>query len=296
MNIAKKRIRPAKIAIHLFFIVLTIVFVLPLALVVSTSLSSEESLLQHGYSFFPHEFSLFAFEYLFKAPQALLNAYGVTILITVIGAASGLLLTAMIAYAISRRDYKLARPLTFYVFFTMLFSGGLVPWYILISQYLHLKDTIWALILPMMVSPFNIIVMKGFMAKIPMEIIESGKMDGAREWQIFFRIIMPLSTPALATIGLLISFTYWNDWYLGLLFINNDNLVPLQLLLIRMMNSIDFIKNMDVSMSMSININDFPDLSVRMAMVMLAAGPMLFVFPFFQKYFVQGLTVGSLKG
>ncbi|GBF76502.1 carbohydrate ABC transporter permease [Paenibacillus sp. 598K] len=296
MNSAIKGRKPAQMAIHLFFILLTILFVLPLALVISTSLSSEQSLLEHGYSFFPREISLVAFEYLFKAPQALLNAYGITALITGVGASCGLLLTAMIAYAISRRDYRLARPLTFYVFFTMLFSGGLVPWFILISQYLQLKDTIWALILPMMISPFNIIVMKGFMAKIPMEIIESAKMDGAREWQIFFRIIIPLSTPALATIGLLISFTYWNDWYLGLLFINNDNLVPLQLLLVRMMNTIDFIKNMDVATSMNMNIHDFPDLSVRMAMVMLAAGPMLFVFPFFQKYFVQGLTVGSLKG
>lgn len=296
MNTAKKNLKSSNIAIHLFFILLTILFVLPLVLVISTSLSSEQSLLKHGYSFFPHEFSLVAFEYLFKAPEALLNAYGITIIVTVLGTVCGLMLTAMMAYAISRRDYRLSRPLTFYVFFTMLFSGGLVPWFILISQYLQLKDTIWALILPMMVSPFNIIVMKGFMAKIPMEIIESAKMDGAREWQIFFRIIIPLSTPALATIGLLISFTYWNDWYLGLLFINNDNLVPLQLLLIRMMNTIDFIKNMDVSMSLNLNMNDFPDLSVRMAMVVLAAGPMLFVFPFFQKYFVQGLTVGSLKG
>jgi putative aldouronate transport system permease protein len=279
------------------FIFLTLAMVIPFLLVISISLTSEQALNEFGYQFIPKEFSLTAYEYILDSPIVLIRAYGVTILVTIMGTMMGLLLTAMTAYGISRRDYMFNRSTTFFIFFTMLFSGGLVPSYILMTQYLDLKDTIWALVLPGLLSPFNIMVMKGFLQKIPHEIIESAKVDGAREWRIFFQIILPLATPALATLGIFISFNYWNAWFPALLYIDNEKLVPLQLLLVRIMNNVELLtSNIEFLNGLSMNIMEIPKLSARMAMAIAAAGPMLFIFPFFQKYFVQGITVGSLKG
>ncbi|MCV4230802.1 carbohydrate ABC transporter permease [Virgibacillus sp. LDC1] len=292
-----KKFELPKLLIHLLFILLSLAVVLPFLLVVAVSLTDEASLTDNGYQFLPESFSLEAYRYLLDAPDILLRAYGVTITVTAIGALAGLLLTAMTAYVISRPDYRYNRATTFYVFFTMLFSGGLVPSYILITQYLHLKDSLLALILPVLLSPFNIMVMKGFMSKIPLEIVESAKIDGARELRIFFRIILPLSTPALATLGLLISFTYWNEWFNAMLYIDDPNKVPLQLLLVRTLGSIEFItSNSEFAQQLGIDLSSFPNNSARMAIAVLAGGPMLIIFPFFQRFFVKGLTVGSLKG
>jgi len=286
-----------RMAINGFFILVSVAMVLPFLLVVAISVTDEQTLIRNGYSFIPERFSLEAYKYIFQSPVILLKAYGITMLITVVGTLCSLLITSMTAYAIARRDYRYNRITTFYVFFTMLFSGGLVPFYILITQYLHLKDTIWALILPGLLSPFNIMIMKGFLSKLPHEIIESAKMDGARELRIFFTMVLPLSTPALATLGLFISFAYWNEWFNALLFIDNQNLVPLQLLLIRILNTIEFLtSNSEFTQGQQISLTQFPSNAARMAMAVLAGGPMLFIFPFFQRYFVRGLTVGSLKG
>lgn len=282
--------------IHFFFCILSIVTVIPLVLVISISLTDEKSLLNSGYQLFPKVFSSTAYEIVFKNPAQILNAYGITIFVTVCGTLAGLLLTSMVGYAISRKDYRYRRITILYIFFTMLFSGGLVPFYILVTQYLHLKDTVWALVVPYLLNPFYILIMKGFLEKIPGEIFESAKIDGAPETTIFFKIVIPLSAPALATIGLFISFIYWNDWWLGLLFIDNPTLVPLQLLLYRIMSNIDFITSRIDTSAVDIDLSKFPSLSVRMAMAVLAAGPIMFVFPFFQKYFIAGLTVGSIKG
>jgi putative aldouronate transport system permease protein len=203
----------------------------------------------------------------------------------------------MLGYVISRRDFRYRVPATFFIFFTMLFNGGLVPSYILITQYLYLQNTLWALILPSLISPFYIMIMKGFLTKMPFEIIESAKMDGARELRIFFTIILPLSTPALATLGLFISFGFWNSWVPSLLYIDNEKLIPIQLLLVRMLQSLEFLtSNSDFVNQFGVDTSELPTLSARMAMAILAGGPMVFIFPFFQKYFVKGLTVGSLKG
>ncbi|NOU71980.1 ABC transporter permease subunit [Paenibacillus sp. LMG 31458] len=282
--------------INVFFCLLSLAFIVPLVLVISISLTDEKSLLEKGYHLFPKVFSLQAYKIILQAPDALLNAYGITILVTVIGTFIGLLLTSLTAYTISRRDYRYRRVMTMYVFFTSLFSGGLVPFYILVTQYLHLKDSFWALIVPYLLSPFYILVMKGFMDKLPIEIFESAKIDGANEWRIFFTMVLPLSIPALVTIGLFISFQYWNDWWLGLLFIDNPNLVPLQLLLYRIMSTIDFLSNNIGTVNVNINMADFPSLSARMAMAVLAAGPMMIIFPMFQRFFISGLTVGAIKG
>lgn len=296
-RLVSKRWTLADLFIHLFFIALSIAVIVPFVLVVSISLTDEKSLLSHGYHLIPRQFNLLAYKLIFNAPTQLLRSYLITIVVTVIGTIISLLITAMIAYSLSRRDYRYRKVTTLFVFFTMLFNGGLVPLYILVTQYLHMKDTIYALIVPYLVSPFYILIMKGFLDKLPAEMIESAKIDGSNEWRIFFAIILPLSTPALATVGLFISFSYWNDWWLGLLFIDNQHLVPLQLLLYRIMSTIEFLSNnLRSNTTVLINLQDFPNLSARMAMAILAAGPMMFVFPFFQRYFVSGLTVGSLKG
>lgn len=296
VEINKERFNWSAAIINTLFCILSLAFIVPLILVVSISLTDEKSLLEQGYHLFPKEFSLQAYRIILQAPDALLNAYGITILVTVIGTFIGLLLTSLTAYTISRRDYRYRRIMTLYVFFTSLFSGGLVPFYILVTQYLHLKDSFWALIVPYLLSPFYILVMKGFMDKLPIEIVESAKIDGANEWRIFFTMVLPLSLPALVTIGLFISFQYWNDWWLGLLFIDSPKLVPLQLLLYRVMSTIEFLSNNISTVNVSISVADFPSLSARMAMAVLAAGPMMVVFPMFQRFFISGLTVGSIKG
>ncbi|WP_308638404.1 carbohydrate ABC transporter permease [Paenibacillus silvisoli] len=297
MNRTRKKLSYVEIGINLLFILVALSMVVPFLLVIAISLTSEEAILTKGYHLIPPTFSVDAYHYIFRSPMILIQAYWVTILTTVIGTFASLALTSMTAYVVSRKDYRYVKPTTFYIFFTMLFSGGLVPSYILMTQYLHLKDTIWALILPGMLSPFYILIMKGFIGEIPKELIESSKVDGASEWRIYFQMILPLSKPALATLGLFISFNYWNSWFPALLYINSEKLVPIQLLLTRMMNTINFLTTSSQFMSgLSIDTSKFPNLSARMAMTVLAAGPMMFVFPFFQKYFVKGLTVGSLKG
>jgi putative aldouronate transport system permease protein len=282
--------------IHLIFICISALILIPFLLIVSISISNEQSLMEHGYRLIPEKFDFQAYRLIFEAPQQLLRAYGVTITVTVIGSICGLLLVSMLAYTMSRRDFPYRSQLAFYVLFTMLFGGGLVPFYILVTQYLHLKDTVWALIVPYLVNPFYVLVMKGFMDQVAAEIIESAKMDGSGEWRTFFMIILPVCRPALATIGLFLCFGYWNDWWLGLLFIDSQHLVPLQLLLYRIMNTIDFITNNMALLNVKVDMEQFPSLSTRMAMTLLAIGPMLLVFPFFQKHFVKGLTIGSVKG
>lgn len=283
--------------INALFIVVSACIFVPFLLVVVSSFSSEDSILRHGYQFIPERWSLGAYRLVFQSPKILLRAYGVTIVVTVAGTAAGLLLTAMTGWVLSRSDYRFNRQATFYVFFTMLFGGGLVPFYILMTQYLHLKDSLLAVIIPGLLSPFHIMVMKGFMSKIPFEMIESAKVDGSSEMRIFFTMVLPLSTPALTTLGLTIAFNYWNEWFNAMLFIDKPNLATLQLLLVRMLSTIEYLTaNTEFVKQLGIDVGQLPKYSVRMAMAILAAGPMLCIFPFFQRYFVSGLTLGSLKG
>lgn len=281
-----------------FLIILSILFIVPIILILSISFTEESALLRNGYRLIPIEWTVAAYKVILLEPALLLKSYVVTIGRTVVGTVVGLLFTTLIAYTISRRDFLYRRQITFFIFFTMLFHGGLVPTYILITRYLHLKDNFLVMILPVLLNPFLVMVMKGFLGKIPLETIESAKIDGASEWRIFYRIVIPLSAPALSTVGLITAFYHWNDWWLPLLYIDQQNLVPLQLMLYRMMGSIDFLRNnlhlMGAGAS-KVDLASLPNLSMRMAMVVLAAGPMMFIFPFFQKHFVTGLTVGSLK-
>lgn len=275
--------------------ILAVCFVVPLLYIVSVSLTGERDLVDFGYRLIPHNFSFDAYGYIFRSPKMILNAYGVTMFVTVVGTILSLFITAMFSYTISRRDYRYRKILSFMIYFTMLFSGGLVPFYILVSQYLHLKDNIMVLILPYLLNALNILLMKGFLQSIPVELFESAKMDGAKEFRIFFTIVLPLSKPALATVGLFIALSYWNDWWLAMLFINDTALIPIQSMLNKIMSNLTFLSS-GLSTTVQIDVSKFPSESARMAMCFLAAGPMLFAFPFFQKHFVRGLTVGSVKG
>lgn len=209
----------------------------------------------------------------------------------------GVLLMAMIAYPLSKRNMKGKRAISFYLYFTMLFNGGLVPTYILITQYLHLDDTIWVYILPGLISPWYVFMMRTFFQGIPEEIFESARIDGASQYNIFFRFVLPLSKPVLATIALFLFLGQWNNWYTAMLYINQrEDLVSLQYLLQRIMQNIDLLQNSDMLSNQLISVQDIPSESARMAMAIIVAGPALVIFPFFQKYFTKGLTVGAVKG
>lgn len=284
-----------KIVFNGVFIFLAVVCVFPLLLIVSAAFTEETSLAIEGYKLWPSKFSLDAFSYILQSPKQILMSYGVTIFVTVVGTIGGLLTTSMLAYVIARKDFKFSRILSFLVFFTLLFNGGMVPSYIMIAKYYHLKDTIWALILPYIVIPWHVFLMKGFFADIPMSLVDAAKMDGAGEIRVFFNIIVPVSKPAFATIGLLTAFTYWNDWWLSMLYIDDAKLTSLQYYLYRIMNNIQFLTTSMQAGNISIDISNMPNETARMALCLLAAGPMLVIFPFFQKYFVKGLTVGAVK-
>lgn len=280
--------------IHMALLLSSIACIIPIVLVLTASFTKESTILTEGYSLFPSEISLEAYQFIFKNPKQIINSYVVTIFVTVAGTLLSIMITAMVAYVICRKDFFLANKISFFIFFTLLFSGGLVPWYILVSRILHLKDSPLALILPYVVTPFLVLLMKGFMSTIPFALIESAKMDGASEYRVFFSIIIPVSKSGLATIALFSVLIYWNDYWLSLLFIDTGKYVSLQLLLYRIMSNIDFLNSaLAVANTSSVVL---PSQSARFALAVVAAGPMLFIFPFFQRFFVKGITVGSIKG
>lgn len=285
-----------QIIINAVFIIFGLLCIIPLISILSISISSELDILKNGYSLIPRKIDLTAYFYVLYKPIQILNAYKVSIFVTVFGTTASLIVVAGIAYPLSRSDFKFRNQLSFFSFFTLLFNGGMVSTYILISNYLHLKNSIWVLILPYMASAWFILLLKTFMQKIPMDIIEACMIDGANEFRIFIQIIIPLSKAGLATVGLFTLLQYWNDWWLSLLYIETEKLVPLQYMLYRMMANIEFLTSSSNKMPPGMNTAQIPSESARMAMAILAAGPMLIVFPFFQKYFVKGLTVGAVKG
>lgn len=292
---SKKEIIANKV-ITICFILLALFCVVPIIYILSASFSNEIQLTKEGYSLLPRGFSLKAYQYILESPKPIINAYGVTIFVTIAGTAVSLLVTTMLAYVIARKDFKLSRVFAFMIFFSMLFNGGLVPTYIMMTKYFHLKDTIWALILPYIILPWHVFLMKGFLADVPISLIEAAKIDGAGEIKSFFKIIVPISKPALATVGLFTAFTYWNDWYQSMLYIDSANINSLQFYLYRIMNNIQYLSTSMQAGNISIDIAKLPSETARMALCILAAGPMLVIFPFFQKYFVKGLTVGAVKG
>lgn len=293
----KKQNLTLQITLNVIFIIMCALVVFPFLLLVSTSISNETDIANFGYSVIPRRIDLSAYKYVFKNPISILNAYKVTAIFSFATMILGVLLMAMIAYPLSKRNMKGKRAISFYLYFTMLFNGGLVPTYILITQYLHLDDTIWVYILPGLISPWYVFMMRTFFQGIPEEIFESARIDGASQYNIFFRFVLPLSKPVLATIALFLFLGQWNNWYTAMLYINQrEDLVSLQYLLQRIMQNIDLLQNSDMLSNQLISVQDIPSESARMAMAIIVAGPALVIFPFFQKYFTKGLTVGAVKG
>ncbi|MBX2999123.1 MAG: carbohydrate ABC transporter permease [Caldilineaceae bacterium] len=290
-NVYRLRDVATRLLIHLILIGVGLTCLIPMLLVISVSLSDEQQLALRGYQLLPVGFTTFAYEYILTNPQQIIRAYGVTIFVTTVGTVLGLIVCSLLAYPLARKDFRLRGILSFYVFFTLLFSGGLVPFYILVTQYLGWKDNILALIVPYLATAWYVLILRTSFSQLPVELLEAARIDGAGEWRIFFQIVLPLSKPVLATIGLFFILRYWNDWFMALLFVNDSTLYPLQYLLQVLMRNINFLSSNPQTMGEPI-----PTSSARMAMAVLAFGPALFAFLLLQQYFIRGITIGSLKG
>ena len=269
--------------------------VIPFWMVIASSFSTEEAIRRTGFTLWPTDFSLFSYELLFRSPDQMIGAYVVTIGLAVVGTLIGLFIIAMTGYALQRKDFPFRNGIMFYIYFTSLFSAGLVPFYLLIKQTLNLADTYWAILLPLLMSPWLIVLMKNFVKAIPHEITESGKIDGAGDFRIFWNLILPSMKPAIATIGLFLALGYWNEWYYSSLFLSSKvEYRPLQYHLYNVINKVASLKN-SVAGS-NVVIEDLPGETLKMATATVATGPIILLYPFVQKYFVAGLTVGSVKG
>ncbi|MBF0779560.1 MULTISPECIES: carbohydrate ABC transporter permease [unclassified Granulicatella] len=279
--------------------ILALSCIIPFVFVVIISFTDEASLLKNGYSFFPSGWSLAGYEYLYELKDQILSALFVTVFITIVGTTLNVFFTTTYAYAISRSTFKYRRFFTIFMLIQMLFSAGVIPTYIVVTTFLNLKDTLAALILPMMLSPFNIMLMRSFFKKtVPESIIDSARIDGASEWRIFFKICLPLTLPGIATISLFTALAFWNDWYNALLYIQSPELVPLQYLLMKIQANLEYMVNNAAALGgaqLSSVGSSIPQEATRMAMVVLATLPIACFYPFFQRYFVKGLTIGGVK-
>ncbi len=278
---------------YIVMIILSIICVVPFLLMIAASVTSESALLESGYSFWPKEFSMAAYQYLFADGVTIFRAYGITIIVTVIGTVVSLVLMTLLAYAISKRNLPGRNIIAFVVFFAMLFNGGLVPTYIMWNNIFHIKNTLFALIVPnYLVFGFFVIMMRTyFMSNIPEEVLESARIDGAGELKILIKIVTPMAVPIIATVGMMQAITYWNEWQNGLYYVNDSKLYTIQLILNKMINNADAIKTIATNVSI-----DLPSVSIKMAVAVLGAVPIMCVFPFFQKYYVKGITIGAVKG
>jgi putative aldouronate transport system permease protein len=271
----------------------------PMALIVIISFSSEASIAAKGFSFFPSGWTLRAYSYLFRTGNQLFQSYIITIFYTAVGTVISLIVMTLFAYVLAQRRFVFQRALTWYLFVTMLFSGGLIPSYILIVKYLHMRDTVWVFLLGGVVNAWYVIILRTFIySTIPESLFESARIDGAGHFRIYFRILLPLFKPGVATIGLFNLVGRWNDWFTGLLYIDNPKLVPLQTMLYRLQSELDFLKNNSRMANTPDGLrilSSLPDENLRMACTLVVILPILFAYPFFQRYFVRGLTLGSIK-
>ena len=285
----------------LIFVILSILALcalLPFLLLVSSSLTENATLLKEGYSFLPRNFTLYAYTYLFKSNATkVFRAYGITFFVTIVGTVISLLIGPMLGWALSRKDYKRAKPLTFMVFFTMLFNGGVVPSYIMYTQVFHMKNSILALLIPtLLFNGFYIILYKNnFASNIHPALVEAAKIDGAGELYIYFKIVLPLSLPILATIGLMVGLGYWNDWTNGLYYISDTKLYSLQQFLKSIIDNINTLATMATSADAAAAVAKMPGTSIRMAMAVIGVIPIMVLYPFFQKAFIAGISLGGVK-
>lgn len=293
------QIKPGtNIVFNIIFIILSLMCIVPVIFVFIISISSETSLAEYGYRFVPAELSSAAYLYLWKERMMILKALWISVIVTMGGTILGLGLTTSMGYVLSRQSYKLQNFFTWVIFIPMIFNGGLAASYVVNDKLLNLSDTLLALILPLAVSSFNIIICKTFFrTTIPDSVIESAKIDGATQLGIFSKIVLPISKPVIATIGLFLSFGYWNDWFLSSLYIRNKDLISLQALLNSMVKNIQFLaSNPDGGVSIQQYLATMPRESVRMAIAIVIVVPIACAYPFFQRYFVTGLTIGAVKG
>ena len=280
---------------YLILALVVITCIAPLVIIVSASFSDESLLASQGYGFLPKGFNTTAYKYIFHNGSTLFRAYGVTIVTTAVGSFFNLMVTAMCAYPLARKDYKFRSKVSFFLYFTMLFNGGTVPTYILISQYLHLRNNVLVLILPQLMGVYNVFIMRTYFSQVPTALIESAKIDGAGEYRILFSIILPLAKTGLATMLLLISLTFWNQWYPCLLYMSDDRYITLQYYLARIMSNIETVLKNSQS-GLKVDISALPNETARMAICVLGVAPMVIIFTCFQKYFVKGINVGAVKG
>ncbi len=305
MTVKKKKRRinavsiPTEIVINIIMILFCLLCVVPFIFVIIISFTSEESIAQIGYSFIPQGWSLDAYKYAFEMGYSLWRSYFNSFFITVVGTVLSVLVCILYSYALFRRDFKYRRFFTFFSFFTMLFGGGLVPTYIVCKQLLGLSDNYAAVIVPLMVNPFNIIVMRTFFqSSVPEELIEAAAIDGSGEYNTLFKIIIPISKPGIATIGLLNALAYWNEWYTPMLYIRDKIHIPLQYLLMQLQRNMEYLAKNSAAMGADAikAASEMPTQSLRMVLVVLVVVPIACAYPFFQRYIVAGLTIGSVKG
>lgn len=298
MKLSEKwRKHRGQVLLHSCFLLLCVCYVVPILLVISASFTDEEYLARYGFAILPQNFTVAAYEEVFRNPTQILWSYGTTAAYSLLGTGLSVLVMALMAYPLARSSFKLKRPLNFFVLFTMLFNAGMVPNYILNTRYLHLDNTIWIYILPGIVSAYNLFILKAGYLGIPEELIEAAKLDGASEFYICFKIMIPLAKATLATVAFLILVSKWNDWYTASIYVQDPKLISLQYLLQKILNEAEFMKQLANQGGIVVDTSKvIPLESLKYAMAMVAAGPMLVVFPFFQKYFVKGMTIGAVKG
>lgn len=290
-----ERNKTFQIVTNIIMIILCFICVIPFLLLISSSITAEEVLVKEGYSFWPSVVDLSAYKYLLFGSESIIRGYAISIFVTVVGTLLSLAITTLFAYPLSRRDLPGRNIFAFIIFFTMLFSGGLVPSYIMWTQVFQIKNTIWAMILPnLLMNAFYVIMMRTyFMTNIPEEVLEAARVDGAGELRILGRVVLPMSLPIIATLALLIGLGYWNDWLNGLYYINKDALYSIQVLLNKMLQNVEMVKK---AASAGAAAMKMPSTAIRMAVAVIGALPVLVVYPFFQKFFVKGIVVGAVKG
>ncbi len=284
-----------EIFIYAMLVIGSVVCVLPFIIIVSGSFTDNTTILTKGYSLLPRDFSLSAYQTIFKSPKDILQAYKMTIYYTVVGTTLGLMMITLTGYVISRKEFKYRNTVSFLIYFTSIFGGGMIPWYLMYANVLNMKGTTFAIWFPALMSPFLVILMRTFIVgAVPDAITESAKIDGAGHLTIFFRIVLPVLKPGLATVGLFLALGYWNDWYRSSMFSTNSSTWQLQFYLYDLLNATTAMKQMASNVSMKTA--DLPTESVKLAMAVVATGPVLLFYPFVQRFFVSGITVGAVKG
>ena len=282
---------------NLVMTLLSVIMVFPFLLLIAASFTDNEAVLRYGYSLIPRKFSLMAYQYIWTERVQIFRAYFVTIAVTVLGTAAGVMISLLYGYALSKKDFPGRNFFAFYLFFTMLFNGGLIPTYIWYTRYLHIKNTIWALVVPgLLMGAYNVIMIRTYYQNsVPGELAEAARIDGAGEFKTFFKIYMPLSKPIVATMAMFIGLAYWNDWTNGLYYITDNKLFSIQQLLNNILRTIEYLSKNPYSSSLA-STTKMPEETVRMAIAVVGMIPVFLLFPMLQKYFVKGITVGSVKG